>query len=250
MMVMRMSLIRAVISGLYGGELGGERKLPGRSRRGLGKTLDKVGEYLSAHRAATWIIRTVIIAALMFSAWALVHCYNQYAHLNTSASAYLAQVGVEMKRRNNLIPNLIEVAKKYAVYEGDVFKHVSDAREVFVGAGSTNDKIQAGNQLDSALSRLLAVFEQYPDLKAAQPMQDLIKEIANTENRIADQKAKYNDVARQFNQIRQSFPTNILGRLYGFQDPLVYISAEEDLIKTPMVRLEWKEREGELDEDG
>jgi len=127
----------------------------------------------------------------------------------------------------------VVAARKYAFHEEEVFKHVSDAREMFIRAKDVKEKMQAAAKLDAALSKLLAVVEQYPDLKATESIQDLIKELSNTENRIAEQKGKYNEVARIYNQLLTTFPTNILGRVYGFGQRMPYIGAEKDLLKTP-----------------
>jgi len=159
----------------------------------------------------------------------------------TDSKAYFAQVGVELKRRSNLIPNLVVTVRKYAFHEEEIFKHVSDAREMLTQAKNMTEKMEAAAKLDTALSKLLAVVEQYPDLKATQSMQDLIKELTNTENRIAEEKGKYNEVARAYNQLLSAFPTNILGRIYGFAQRMPYIGAEKDLLKTPEVEFEWKE---------
>lgn len=237
-----MSMIGAVVRALYANEINTDRTQPkkrGRSGiRGIKKSLRK---FIESHSSFVWACRIIAAAAVSVFAWSFIHCYNDYARYNTRAGAYFAQVGVELKRRNNLIPNLIMAADKYAVHEGEIFKHVCDARELLINAKSAKDKIQAAGELDSALSRLLAIFEQYPNLKATQSMQDLIKELSNTEDRIAAEKTKYNEVARSFNQIRHTFPTNILGLLYGFNKNLPYIGSGDDILETPKVQLKWKE---------
>ncbi len=237
-----MSLIGAVVKALYANEINGNKEQSKKSKKrgfdGLKKSLVK---FFEKHNSLVWTCRIIAAAAIATVAWGLIHSYNDYARYNTRAIAYFAHVGVELKRRNNLIPNLIMAAKKYAGHEGEVFKHVCDARELLTNAKTVPDKIQAGKTLDAAFSRLLAVFEQYPDLKATQSIQDLIKELSNTEDRIATEKMKYNEVARAFNQLRKTFPTNILGLVYGFNKNLPYIGSEEDILKTPNVQLEWKE---------
>ena len=236
-----MSLIRAVIRRAYLDKLYPIRALSKRQINGIKKLTGNIKEYLAKHQIFAWLLRTLLTIAVAAIVWALIHWYNDFARVLTRAEAYFAQVGVELKRRNNLIPNLVVTARKYAFHEEEIFKHVSDAREMFIQAKGVKEKMEAAAKLDAALSKLLAVVEQYPDLKATQSIQDLIKELSNTENRIAEQKAKYNEVARMYNQLLTTFPTNILGRIYGFGQRMPYIGAENDLLKTPAVEFEWKE---------
>lgn len=236
-----MSLIRAVIRRTYLDKLYPIRALSKRQLNGIKKLTGSIKECLAKHQILAWLLRTLLTVAVAAIVWTLIHWYNEYARVGTRAEAYFAQVGVELKRRNNLIPNLVVAARKYAFHEEEVFKHVSDAREMFIRAKDVKEKMQAAAKLDAALSKLLAVVEQYPDLKATESIQDLIKELSNTENRIAEQKGKYNEVARIYNQLLTTFPTNILGRVYGFGQRIPYIGAEKDLLKTPEVDFEWKE---------
>jgi len=236
-----MSLIKAVIRRTYVDKLYPIRALSKRQLNGIKKLTGSIKEYFAKHQILAWLLRTLLTVAVVAIVWTLIHWYNEYARVGTRTEAYFAQVGVELKRRNNLIPNLVVAARKYAFHEEEVFKHVSDAREMFVRAKDVKEKMQAAAKLNAALSKLLAVVEQYPDLKATESIQDLIKELSNTENRIAEQKAKYNEVARIYNQLLSTFPTNILGIIYGFGRRKPYIGAESDLLKAPEVDFEWKE---------
>ncbi|MBA7510330.1 hypothetical protein ES705_02313 [subsurface metagenome] len=236
-----MSLIRAVIRRAYLDKLYPIRALSKRQLNGIKKLTGSIKEYFAKHQILAWLLRTLLTVAIAAIVWALIHWYNDYARVGTRAEAYFAQVGVEMKRRTNLIPNLVVAARKYAFHEEEIFKHVSDAREMFVRAKNVKQRMEAAEKLDAALSKLLALVERYPDLKATESIQDLIKELSNTENRIAEQKAKYNEVARMYNQLLSTFPTNILGRIYGFGQRKPYIGAESDLLKAPEVDFEWKE---------
>jgi len=236
-----MSLIRAVIRRAYFDKLHPIRTLSHRQIDKIKSLAGSINRYLTKHQFLAWLFRTLLTVAVIAVVWALIYWYNDYARVETRAEAYFAQVGVELKRRGNLIPNLISAARKYAFHEEEVFKHVSDAREMFVQAKGLKEKMKAAAELDAALSKLLAVVEQYPDLKATQSIQDLINELSNTENRIAEQKGKYNEVARAYNQLLSAFPTNILGKIYGFGRPMPYIAAEGDLLTTPEVEFEWKE---------
>jgi len=236
-----MSLIRAVIRRAYLDKLSPVRTLSKRQINGIRTLAENAKKYLAKHQILAWLLRMLLTAAIAAVIWALIHWYNDYARVGTRAEAYFAQVGVELKRRTNLIPNLVVAARKYAFHEEEIFKHVSDAREMFIQAKGVKEKMQAAAELDAALSKLLALVERYPDLKATESIQDLIKELSNTENRIAEEKAKYNEVARMYNQLLSTFPTNILGRIYGFGQQKPYIGTENDLLKTPEVEFEWKE---------
>jgi len=236
-----MSLINAVIRRAYRDKLYPTRKLAKKPIDVIRTLAHNLRTYLAKHEILAWFLRILLTAAIAAVIYALIHWYNDCSRALTRAEAYFAQVGVELKRRGNLIPNLVAATGKYVLHEEEVFKYVSDAREMFVQAKDVKQKVEAAARLETALSKLLAVVENYPELKATQSVQDLIKELSNTENRIAEQKGKYNEEARKYNQILSSFPTNILGRLYGFTRRMPYIAGEKDMLGTPEVELEWKE---------
>jgi len=236
-----MSLIKAVIRRAYFDKLHPIRTLSHRQTDKIKALAESLKSYLAKHQILAWLLRMLLTAAIAAIFWALIHWYNDFSRLMTDSEAYSAQVGVELKRRSNLIPNLVVTVRKYAFHEEEIFKHVSDAREMLTQAKNMTEKMEAAAKLDTALSKLLALVEQYPDLKATQSIQDLIKELSNTENRIAEEKGKYNGVARAYNQLLSAFPTNILGRIYGFGQRIPYIGAEGDLLTTPEVEFAWKE---------
>lgn len=237
----KMSLIKAIIKRTYLDKPYPDRTLSKRQIDKIRAVAGNIRRYLAKHQILAWLLRTFLTAAIIAIIWALIHYYNDYARIQTNAEAYLAQVGVELKRRSNLIPNLVVAARKYAFHEEEIFKHVSDAREMLTQAKDIRQKIEAAEKFDAALSKLLAVVEQYPDLKATQSIQDLIRELSNTENRIAEQKWKYNETARTYNQLLTAFPTNILAKIYGCDRAMPYIAAEKDLLRTPELRFEWEE---------
>lgn len=232
-----MALIKAVIKKLYLEE--SNQTLPKKSVNSIKDVTSNMKKYLNKHQFLAWSIRIFLTATVAALLWALIHCYNDYAKLLTRAQAYSAQIGVELKRRNNLIPSLVIMVKQYAVHEEEIFKHISDAREMFVRAKGGKQKMQAAFGLDAALSKLLAIVEQYPDLKATRSIQDLIKELSGTEDRIAKQKERYNEIARHYNQLLSTFPTNILGMIYGFGQKMPYVGIEEEVLKMPEISSEW-----------
>src|SRR5439155_812514 len=117
-----------------------------------------------------------------------------------------AQVENQLQRRNDLIPNLVEVTKGYATHEREVFDRVADARARLIAGGTREQRIEAANQLSGALGRLLAIAERYPDLKANQQFARLSDELAGTENRIAVERMRYNDAVREYNAYIKSVP--------------------------------------------
>lgn len=226
-----MTLMNAVIKRVYGKEL--TLRETGNSVKKLVSSLNK---YLAEHEFLSWLLKISFALAIAAFIWFLVHAYNRFSTLSTKCAAYFAQIGVELKRRNNLIPNLALAVQKSAAHEKDVFKHVSNAREILTQAKDINLNRQEPEKINSVLSRLLALVEQYPNLKVSISVQELIKELSNTENRIATQKAKYNAAAEEFNRLYTVFPTNILGRIYKYPKPMPYVSIEEDLLKTPTIQ--------------
>ena len=137
--------------------------------------------------------------------------------LDEGVKAAWAQVENQLQRRYDLIPNYVETVKGFAKQERDVFIKVTEARSRVGGATTVPDKIEANNQLSSALSRLLVVVEQYPQLKSDQNFLRLQDELAGTENRIAVERMRYNETVKTYNIKVRSFPTNILAGMFGFE---------------------------------
>jgi LemA protein len=143
--------------------------------------------------------------------------YNTLVAMDESVKAAWAQVENQLQRRYDLIPNYVETVKGYAAHEKEVLTQVTKARSRVGGAGSIDEKIEANNDLSSALSRLLVVVEQYPDLKANANFIRLQDELAGTENRIAVERMRFNEQVRAFNTKIRSFPTNMIAGLLGFE---------------------------------
>ncbi len=143
--------------------------------------------------------------------------YNSLVTMDESVQAAWAQVENQLQRRTDLIPNYVSTVKGYAAHEKEVLTRVTEARAQVGSAGTVQDKIQANNQLSSALSRLLMVVERYPDLKANQNFIRLQDELAGTENRIAVERRRYNEAVRAFNTAIRTFPTSMVASLFGFE---------------------------------
>lgn len=163
------------------------------------------------------IIAGVVIVIVIFSLYSLFKgSYNKFVSLDEAVKSSWAQVENQLQRRFDLIPNLVETVKGYAKQEKDVLVEVTNARARVGGAGNVPDKIAANNQLSGALSRLLIVVERYPDLKSNQNFMRLQDELAGTENRVAVERRRYNEVVQTYNVAVRSFPGNIVAGIFGF----------------------------------
>ncbi|MBI4224661.1 MAG: LemA family protein, partial [Deltaproteobacteria bacterium] len=132
-------------------------------------------------------------------------------------------------------PNLVNTVKGYAAHEQEIFENVAQARSQWASAKTINEKVRANAALESALGRLLAVVERYPDLKASQNFLALQDELAGTENRIATERRRYNEVVRQYNTLVRRFPTNLVAKVTGFEYKQVYFEAQEGAQEVPPV---------------
>jgi LemA protein len=163
------------------------------------------------------IIVGIIIVIFLIPFSYLKGTYNTLVTMDEGVKAAWAQVENQLQRRYDLIPNYVETVKGYAKQEREVFIKVTEARSKVAGATSINDKIQANNQLSSALSRLLVVVERYPDLKSNTNFIRLQDELAGTENRIAVERRRFNETVRIFNTKIRRFPTNMIAGMFGFE---------------------------------
>jgi LemA protein len=144
--------------------------------------------------------------------------YNRFTTQEEAIKAQWAQVQNELQRRNDLIPNLVETVKGYAAHETGVFKDIADARARLLSAKSPEETIQAANAQTSALGRLLAVVENYPNLKADAQFNRLMDELAGTENRLAVARMRYNERVQDYNTQRRKFPSNVTAKMFGFKE--------------------------------
>ena len=162
----------------------------------------------------TWII-ILIVAALL-----LVPIYNGFVRIRTRVNEAWADIDVQLKRRYDLIPNLIETVKGYASHEKNVLESVTAARNMAFGAGAMDNlagRDQAENMLSGALKSLFAVSENYPDLKANTNSLELQSELADTENKIQAARRFYNSVVTELNIKIDTFPSGFIGRIFGFK---------------------------------
>jgi LemA protein len=170
----------------------------------------------------------VIILLVVVVGGTFVSNYNNMVTLREEIDGAWAQVDNQLKRRNDLIPNLVNTVKGYAAHEKGVFENIAEARSKLAGATTIPDKIGAAQQLQSALSRLLVVVERYPNLKADQSFNRLMDELSGTENRISVERMRYNRVVKTYNTTIKRFPGRFFAGLYGFDAATYYEVPEEE----------------------
>lgn len=158
----------------------------------------------------------IIAAPLGIVGWAIA-AYNGLIGKRMETQNSWSQIDVQLKRRYDLIPNLVETVKGYAGHERETLERVTEARNMAAGARGVAEQARAENMLTGALKSLFAVSEAYPDLKANQSFLQLQEELTATENRIGFARQHYNDVVAQYNSALQSVPTNVLGSTFGFK---------------------------------
>lgn len=192
--------------------------------------------------STTQIVSWVVLAVLVF--W-MVGAYNRLVRLrNTIANAY-AQIDVQLKRRYDLIPNLVEAARKYISHERETLEAVIAARNQAstaadhvrsrpTHAGSVGALVVAEQALDGSLARLMAVVENYPELKADQTLRELSEELTSTENKVAFARQAFNDSVLDYNNAAQQFPTNLLSGVFGFKEAGVLQSTTSDEERRPV----------------
>jgi LemA protein len=175
------------------------------------------------------------IAALAVALLPLTGCsYNTFVGQEESIKAQWAQVENQLQRRNDLIPNLVETTKGFAQHEESVYKDIADARSRLLAAKSPEETISAANQQTSALGRLLAVVENYPQLKSNEQFNRLMDELAGTENRLAVERMRYNEKVQAYDAARRQFPANLTAKLFGFKE-YPYFQAPPDAKTVPKV---------------
>jgi LemA protein len=188
-------------------------------------------------------VAIVIAVVVLILAFVLGSAYvtrrNQMAIKREAVNAQWAQVDVVLQRRADLIPNLVQTVKGYAVQEQTVFGDIAAARAALVGAKNPSEKIAANGQLDSALSRLLVIVENYPQLKSNENFQRLQDELAGTENRIAVERKRYNDAVQDYNTYISLFPNSLVASFGGFARNDAYFKTEEGARQAPKVNFDY-----------
>ncbi len=181
--------------------------------------------------ALLFILGLVLLAAIYF-----VTVYNQLVRYRVEVDNSWSQIDVQLKRRHDLIPNLVEAVKGVMNFEKETLTQVMQARAAAMGANNLNDRMKAENEITTGLGRLLAVWENYPTLKSNQNASQLQEELTSTENKIAYVRGHYNDVVANFNALTQQFPSNLVAGPFGFFQREFLRAADSDK-EVPQVKL-------------
>ena len=178
----------------------------------------------------------IIIVVIILIIGTIIHMYNNLVGLRNSVKNSYAQIDVQLKRRNDLIPNLVETVKGYASHEKGVLEEVTKARSNVMNASNVKEASDANNQLTGALKTLFAVAENYPDLKANSNFQQLQEQLSETEDKISYSRQFYNDTVLMYNNACQQFPSSILAKLFGFKEEAFF---EADVASREVPKVEF-----------
>lgn len=182
------------------------------------------------------VVLGVLVLVGVLLGGSLMSSRNDLVAEREAVQSAWSQVDVVLQRRADLIPNLVETVKGAAGHEEKVINDVTSARAAMMGAKTPAEKIQANSQLDQALGRLMVVVENYPNIKANENFQRLQDELAGTENRIAVERRKYNEVVQRYNTDIALFPKNIAAGMFGFQREDAYFKADTAAKEVPKVK--------------
>ena len=177
----------------------------------------------------------VIIVVLVLLVIYVISIYNKLVNSKNKVENQFSQVDIQLKRRADLIPNLVETVKGYTKHEEGTFTKVVEARNKALSANSINEKIEANNELSGALSKLLMLSEAYPDLKANENFLSLQNDLKETEDKITYARQFYNDSAMDFNNVVEMFPSNIIASMFKFKE-FEYFKIDEKEKETPKVK--------------
>jgi LemA protein len=180
------------------------------------------------------VVVVLLIVALLVGSW-FVGIRNQMVTKRETVNAAWSSVDIALQRRADLIPNLVETVKGYASQETTIFTEIAKARSALIGAKTPSDKIAANGALDSAISRLLVITENYPQLKSNENFLRLQDELAGTENRIAQERRSYNGTVQDYNTYIQLFPNSVIAGMSGFVKNDAYFKADEGSRTAPKV---------------
>jgi len=174
-----------------------------------------------------------LIVVALVGLWLIV-TFNRLVRLRVLADNAWSDIDVQLKRRHDLVPNLVETVKGYAQQERDVFGQIADSRAKLAGATTPEQKIAAANEQSSALARLLVIAENYPQLRSNESFNRLMDELSGTENRIAVERMRYNERVQEYNTSRRRFPANVTANMFGFKEYPLF-NAPPEAEKVPKV---------------
>jgi LemA protein len=174
------------------------------------------------------VFSLIILGFILFFGMLIFTKYNVMVSLDEEVKAKWGEVDNQLKRRADLIPNLVNTVKGYAKHEKEIFSKIAEARSRLLNAGNIESKIKANNEISGLLGRLLMIAENYPNLKADKNFLALQDELAGTENRLAVARRRYNEAVKTYNKYIRFFPNNIIAKLFGFsKKPYFEIKSED-----------------------
>lgn len=177
-------------------------------------------------KKSLWIALAVVAVVVIAAVGWIMSTYNGLVETREQVTAQQANVQSQLQRRADLIPNLVSTVQAYATHEEEVYTALADARAALAGASTVDELNAANSALDSALSRLLVVVENYPELQASQNFINLQDELAGTENRIAQARRDYNEAVQEYNVKLRRFPSNLIAGMFGFEQADLFESDE------------------------
>jgi LemA protein len=176
--------------------------------------------------STTWIILIIVAIAVIF----IISLYNRLVRYRNNRENAFADIDVQLKQRHDLIPQLVETVKGYAKHESETFMKVTQARTAAMGAQTIDQKIDAENQLTTALSGLKIQLEAYPELKANTNFLQLQEEMSDIENKLAAVRRYFNSATKEYNNAVETFPANIIAGLFGFKREKMFDVGEQERI--------------------
>ncbi len=184
-------------------------------------------------KKGTKILLAILVLAVVLVVYTF-STYNSLVRLKENVDSKWSQVENQLQRRADLIPNLVNTVKGYAKHEKEIFETLAQARSKLLNSSTVEDKAKANDELSSAISRLLMIVENYPNLKADKAFVQLMDELSGTENRIAVARKDYNDAVKQYNMKIKVFPNVLIARMFGFEERQ-YFQASSQAQNVPTV---------------
>ena len=181
-----------------------------------------------------WIAIVIIVIIVLILLWAIA-TYNSLVDFRNRVKDAWSQIDVQLKRRFDLIPNLVETVKGYTKHESETLEEVIKARNTYLSASLPEDQLKADGELTNAINKLFALSENYPDLKANQNFQDLQQELQQTEDKIAMSRQFYNDSVTRLNTKLETFPSNIIASMFHFKAEDLFVVDNEEAKKNVKV---------------
>ena len=181
------------------------------------------------------IIIILIVAVIILIVFYIIGIYNKLVNAKNKVNDQFAQIDVQLKRRSDMIPNLVETVKCYTKHEEKTLKEVVEARNKMNTANGINEELEASNQVTSALNKLFALSEAYPDLKANENFMSLQQDLKETEDKLSYARSFYNDTVLNYNNLREQFPSNIIAKLFNF-GKIEFFKTEDKEKEVPNVK--------------